>query len=154
MAKPIVRLLLVASRAGNEPPDNDLVVRNPMVLVSADRLPWKVEEAAVYVQLSGGLGRWELAIEFGQRLDSGGLRLIGSGSVRTQNFGSGSRLGAWDSYFVFSNLPLRRAGLYEFRVIGRPADGPDGTVFEVLDGIHPGVPAVAELRVLEQGGQL
>jgi hypothetical protein len=79
--KPIVRLLLVATHASTESPDDDWVLRNPMAIVSPEvgvGFPWRERDIAVYAQLSGGMGRWELAVEFGQRLDNGIVRAIGT----------------------------------------------------------------------------
>ena len=154
--KPIVRLLVVASRAATEPPDHDWVLRNPAAVVTPETdegFPWREREIAVYTQLTGGMGRWELAVEFGQRLDNGIVRAIGTSAGVILTFGPTARLAVWQTGFVFSNLPFAREGLYEFRLVGRPADAPDGTAFEVLEGIHPGIPAVAELRALESRGR-
>lgn len=150
--KPMVRLLMVVARAGIEPPDTDLVLRNPMTRVTAERFPWREERVVVYAQLSGGLGRWELAVEFG-RTDGGLFRPVGTSPPTVLTFGTADRLAVWNQQTAFRKLPFRHEGLYAFRVIGRSADGPDDTAFEILDGLHPGVPAVAELRALTQGGR-
>ncbi|HYH65694.1 MAG TPA: hypothetical protein VD866_13440 [Urbifossiella sp.] len=151
--KPIVRLIMIATRAGVEPLDNDRVLRNPLTRIDAGRFPWREDEVAVYAQLSGGLGRWELAVEFGERLDGGLFRPIGPTRAFVLDFGPAARLAVWEADSPFRRLPFRREGLYAFRMVGRPAGDPDDTAFEVLEGIHPGIPAVAELRVLAQGGR-
>jgi hypothetical protein len=154
--KPIVRLIVIASRAVIDPTDNTWVVRNPLAVVTTavgERLPVREPEIGVYVHLCDGLGRWELAVEFGQRLDNGIFRVTKTSPSEVVAFGPHARLAVWEWGATFRNVPLRE-GLYEFRVVGRSADSPDRTPFEVLDGPRPGVPAVAELRVLEGGGQL
>ena len=102
--KPIVRLIMIASHAGVDPTDAVWVLRNPRVRVDLPTGEQVVREpeVGVYVQLSGGLGRWELAIEFGRRIDTA-LR-FDSGLVRSPkyspgavlDFGSPDRSAVWE----------------------------------------------------------
>lgn len=150
--KPIVRLIVIASQTGVDPTDAVWVLRNPLVRVDlpAGERAVREPEIGVYVQLSGGLGRWELAVEFGQRLDNGVFRSIKTSPSVVQDFGSPDRSAVWEWGATFRNVPLRE-GLYEFWVVSRPADSPDGTSYVLLEGIRPGRSATAELQV--RGGR-
>jgi hypothetical protein len=154
--KPIVRLLMILRRASTDAGTAAWILREPLTTVTppaGSGFPFRQREAAVYTQLTGGLGRWELAVEFGQRLDHGTFRVIGQSRSVVRAFGPAARLAVWELAFALGPLPFRGEGLYEFRIVGRPADDSDGSSFEVLDGTRPDVPAVAELRALDLRGQ-
>ncbi len=156
MAKPIVRLLMILRRATIDPVDNMWVLREPLFTVSPAAgfgFPFRHPDVSVYAQLGGGMGRWELAVEWGQRLDTGRFRVIGQSASIVLAFGPAARLAVWEVAFPLRRVPFRGEGLYEFRVVGRPAGAPDDSVFGVLDGTKPDVPAVAELRALDLGGR-
>ncbi len=152
--KPMVRLIMIANQAAIDADDSVWVLWNPLVRVDlpAGAQAVREHEIGVYVQLSGGMDRWELAVEFGQRLDSGVLRSIAASPSGVLNFGAPDRSVVWEWGATFRNVPLR-AGLYEFRILGRPADSPNGIPFEMLEGARHDVPAVAELQVREGGGR-
>lgn len=112
-------------------------------------------DLAVYVELAGGIGTWNVGIEF-RCLESASRRephSINSSSMTPIHFTSERpRLCGIDKAFTFKNLPLRE-GLYEFRIIAEltPAETSMEALksnFVVLQGVS------AELRVLDSRKKL
>jgi hypothetical protein len=93
------------------------------------------------VQLAGGRGRFEFAVEMRQLFDDGPPRVVGWSPVTRLEFPEGERLLAIDTAFVLRRIPFREAGVYDIRVL---ADGDDPGSWVPLAG------ATCELRVLDR----
>jgi hypothetical protein len=147
---PIVHLIFPCDDAVIDLADGKWVLRNPQAITylpPGASFPFRESELWVYAQLTGGLGRWELAVEVRQKRDDGSYRFVGIGATTELEFEPGPRLVVEATAFGFRNLPFREEGLYEFRVIAQMGDAVAPT-YEALSG------PVAELRKLDRRGTL
>ena len=143
---PFVRLILPIRRADSDPVDGSWRLTDPVVIASPSvgkPFPFRMPELWVYVQLTGGLGLWELGVEARQKRDDGTYRFIGIGAMTSLDFEPGPRLPVKAIAFKFLKLPFREEGLYEFRVVAQTSEIYTTPTFEALNG------PVAELRVLD-----
>lgn len=145
---PLVRLVLPVRRALIDLADEQWVLRDPLAIAylpAGKRFPFRKSELWVYVQLTDGLGTWEVAVEMRQRRDDGSYRFVGIGAMTPLEFEPGPRLATKATAFELRNVPFREEGLYEFRVVAQTSDSATPT-YEALNG------PVAELRVLDPRG--
>lgn len=143
---PFVRLILPIRRADFDPVDGSWRLTDPVVIASPSvgkPFPFRMPELWVYVQLTGGLGLWELGVEARQKRDDGTYRFIGIGAMTPLVFEPGPRLPVKAIAFKFLKLPFREEGLYEFRVVAQTSEHFTTPTYEALNG------PTSELRVLD-----
>src|SRR5207245_222412 len=86
------------------------------------KFPFRAEELWVYVQLTDGLGEFDLAVEMRHLVDDHPARVVGWSPVTKLEFPATGRLLAIDTAFAMRGVPFREPGMYEIRVF---ADGDD-----------------------------
>ena len=146
---PFARLIFPVRGALLDLADEKWLLRDPLVMAQPPRgkpFPFRMPQLAVFVQLTGGLGRWEIGMEVRQRRDEGSYRFVGISPMEPIEFESGPRLMVKATAFLFKKLPFKEEGLYEFRVVAQTSDDSATPTYEVLNG------PVAELRVLDHRG--
>jgi hypothetical protein len=143
---PSVRLLLPCDTANFDLSDEKWVLKNPwgtVFLPPGAKFPFRVAEMCVYAQFTGGLGTFDLAVELLRLSDEDSKRLVGTGAATRIEFPGGEPLLTRDLAFPLQRIPLREAGLYEFRAV---SVGDAGS--EVLAG------RTAEIRVIDRRARL
>lgn len=130
---PRVRLLFLCDGAQLDPSDQKWILKHPWSVVRLPpgaSFPFRVEELWAYVQLTDGVGRFDLMLEMRQLMDDGTRRTVGSSKSTTLEFSAGNQLLAADDVFHWKKVPFREAGLYEFCVT---TEGQElqGTTFEL-----------------------
>lgn len=136
---PLVRLLFACDEAVCEIDTQRWVLTNPWSLVTVPpgaAFPFRAEEFWVYVQLTDGLGQFELAVEMRQRVHDQSLRVVGWSSITRLEFPGAPRLLMIDTAFGLKHVPFREPGVHEIRIL---ADGDEpgnwvplaGTTYEL-----------------------
>lgn len=142
--RPIVHLLFACDDAACDLRTDRWVLTNPwsaVTLPPGATFPFRAEEFWVYVQLTDGLGPFDMAVEIRHLVDSGPPRVVGWSPVTRLEFPNEGRLLAIDTAFALRGIPFREAGVYEIRVL---ADGDEPDSWAPLAG------ATFELRVLDR----
>ena len=145
MADPIlpnVRLIFACDSAIINLSDRKWELKHPwsvVMLPEGAEFPFRLLEAWVYAQFTGGVGAFHLAVELLQVMDDDSRRWIGRTPPERVDFPGGQQLVAFDTAFPLKKVPFREAGIYEFRVVAEH-DNTEGAV--ALDG------ATAQIRVL------
>lgn len=92
------------------------------------------------MQLTDGVGQFELAVEMRQRVHDQSLRVVGWSSVTRLEFPASPRLLMIDTAFALRHVPFREPGVYEIRVL---ADGDEPGSWMPLTG------TTYELQILD-----
>ena len=141
--RPTIRLLFACDDATYEIDTSRWVLTNPWYAVALPpgaTFPFRADEFWVYVQLSGGSGAFDLAIEMRHLTDDQGPRVVGWSPTARVEFPAGDRLQVIDTAFGLKHVPFREEGLYEIRVL---AEGDQPGTWLPRSG------SICELRVLD-----
>ena len=126
--RPVVHLLFACDDAVCDLQTGRWTLSNPwhaVTLPPGATFPFRADEFWVYVQLAGGLGSFDLAVEIRRLVDDGPPRVVGWSPVSRIEFPADARLLAIDTAFALRRVPFREPGLYEIRVLA-DGDGPGG----------------------------
>ena len=144
---PTVRLAFTCDDAVQRT-DGKWVVTNPradILIPSGVALPVNVKEIWVYVQLTEGVGEFDLAPELRYVEVDDTRSVIGRGKATRLAFPAGSQLQVLGTAFRITRIPFTKQGVYEFAVVSTTDE--DSTEYVPVPG------QTALFRVLTEGAE-
>lgn len=117
---PIVRLLIPCDGATLDPHDHWWVITNPWAVAGlppGSTFPFDVEELSVYVQVTDGVGTFDLAVDIRRVLPDETRVPVGRSQPTRITFAPGDQILFQDWAFVLAGVPFDEPGLYEFVIV-------------------------------------